>query len=103
MDKLFSALSLCKKAGGLVAGFDAVNDCLNAEEAVLVLLAQDLSPKTRERVLRNAGKRHAVRSLPYTQQEMAAIVQKPTGVFAVVNQDLAVLCQKALPDKEETV
>ena len=44
--KLFSALSLCRKAGKLVLGFDAVTDSVYGGKAVLVLLAADASDRT---------------------------------------------------------
>ena len=51
--KLFSALSLCKKAGRLVLGFDAVMDSVYQGKAHLVLLASDVSEGTAKRVRRN--------------------------------------------------
>ena len=44
------ALSLCRKAGALVMGFDAVKDSVGKGKAQLVLCAGDLSEGTRRRV-----------------------------------------------------
>ena len=74
-NKLLFALSLCRKAGALVMGFDTVKDSVNQGNACLVLLASDLSPATRERVVRFC---------------------QPVGVFAVTDENLAVLCRKNL-------
>ena len=41
------ALSLCRKAGALVMGFDAVKDSVGKGKAQLVLCAGDLSEGTR--------------------------------------------------------
>lgn len=101
-DKLFNALSLCQKAGGLTVGFDAVCESVLKGEASLVMFAEDLSPKTRKRVVQVAEDIEMI-DLPYTQLDLAVITRKTAGVLAVTNHDLAVLCRGALPDKEETV
>lgn len=101
-DKLLGALSLCKKAGALVAGFDAVCESAEKGEAALLLFAADLSPKTRKRAC-DAAKNLPYRDLPYTQDEMQPITKKRVGVLAVTSPDLAALCTKAFPNKEETV
>lgn len=103
-DKLFGALSLCKKAGKLPAGFDAVCEKIAKGEAALVLLAQDVSPGTQKRVRLAAEQGGCpLHTLPQTQNEIAAITRKPVGVLAVTDQDLAGLCISALPDEEEPV
>ncbi|MFV0412705.1 MAG: L7Ae/L30e/S12e/Gadd45 family ribosomal protein [Oscillospiraceae bacterium] len=106
-DKLFSALSLCKKAGALAAGFDQVVENAAAGKAHLLLFAADLSPNTRKRALEQAPGL-PVCNLPFTQEALAAITRKPVGVLAVNNKDLAVLCLRSAteagqPNKEEPV
>lgn len=104
---MFGALSLCKKAGKLAAGFDAVKEKALRGEAALVLLAVDASPGTQKRVRAVCQPLCPVESLPYTQNELASITRKPVGVLAVTSKDLAALCSKALaaapPDEEEPV
>ena len=41
---MLGALGLCRKAGKLVMGFDAVAESVMKGKAVLVLTAQDISP-----------------------------------------------------------
>lgn len=103
MDKLFSALSLCKKAGALTAGFDAV--CADAQKgrAKLVLFASDLSPKTRKRAVHLCEGACPLRDIPLGQDTIARITRRPVGVLAVTSQDLAALCLAGLPDEEELV
>jgi ribosomal protein L7Ae-like RNA K-turn-binding protein len=50
MNKLLFALSLAKKSGKLVMGFDAVKTAVIHGTAHIVLLAEDLSEKTVKRV-----------------------------------------------------
>ena len=73
--KLFSALSLCKKAGRLVLGFDAVMDSVYQGKAHLVLLASDVSEGTAKRVRRNC-------------EDLA-------------DEQLAVLCRRSLEQNKE--
>ena len=48
MNKSLSLLSLCVKAQRLVCGFDAVIEAVENKSAKLVLIAQDISDKTRK-------------------------------------------------------
>lgn len=97
MDKLLSALSLCRKAGALVMGFDAVAQSAKDGKAKTVLLAADLAPGSSKKALRfceDAGMKAQL--LPLTQQQLLAIVPKKTGVFAVTDKGLAQLVQRQL-------
>lgn len=115
-DKGLGALSLCKKAGALTVGFDAVKELAYKGDAWLVLFAEDASPATQKRLTKAIedcagpdGKPIPLTSLPYTQQQLMDITRKPAAVLAVTNQDLAVLCLGAfansleVPDEEERV
>ena len=102
-DKLLSALSLCKKAGALTPGFDAVcGDALKGK-AALVLFAADLSPGSRRRAARACEGACPLRDIPLTQQDVARITHRPVGILAVTNQDLAALCLASLPQEEEQI
>ena len=85
------ALSLCRKAGALVMGFDSVKDSVGKGKAQLVLCAGDLSEGTRRRVGAFCEDWVEVADLPETQFALAQISKKPTGVF-----ELAKLCRKNL-------
>ena len=50
--KLLSAISLCRKAGKLVKGYDAVQESVYSGKAWLVLLAADVSDGTAKRMNR---------------------------------------------------
>ena len=68
--KLFSALSLCKKAGRLVLGFDAVMDSVYQGKAHLVLLASDVSEGTAKRVRRNCEDLAPCLQMPLAQADL---------------------------------
>ena len=67
-EALYQAISLCRKAGALTMGFDAVEDACVKGKAWLVMTASDASAKTVQRL------NYAV------------------GVYAVTDRNLAKLC-----------
>ena len=92
----FGALGLCRKAGRLVMGFDAVcEDGYNGRVA-LVLTAADLSPKTLARLQRACEGAAEVLPMPLTQQQLCPISKKPVGVYGVADENLARLCREHL-------
>ena len=100
-DKVYNALSLCRRAGKLAMGFDPVADNVARGRAWLVLVASDLSPKTRKRVEYFCEDLVEVRELPLTQAELAPISRKPVGVYAILDENMAILCTGSLKTKEE--
>lgn len=94
--KITFALSLCRKAGALITGFDAVKDGVHTGKAVLVLCASDLSDGTRRRVKNFCEDLVDVCDLQEDQFTLSTVSKKPTGVFAVTNPELAKLCRKSL-------
>ncbi len=50
MNKLASMLSLTQKAGRLLLGFDVAKGAVEKKHAGLVLLAKDLSPRSRKEI-----------------------------------------------------
>lgn len=91
-------LSLCRKAGALVTGFEAVKDSILKGSAQLVLCAGDLSDGSRRRI----GFFCETQNVPLcaiaeTQAALARICKRPTGILAVTDPELAKLCKKNLP------
>ncbi len=92
MDKLMGSLSLCRKAGKLVMGFDAVAQSITKGRAAALLLACDLSEGSAKRITRTAQQAGLTPlRLPLTQQQLTAVTPKPTGIFAVEDPGLAKL------------
>lgn len=90
MDKLMGALSLCRKAGKLVMGFDAVAESIAKGRAAAVLLADDLSEGSARRITRLAQAAGLTPArLPLSQHQLLAVTPKPTGVFAVADPGMA--------------
>lgn len=99
--KLFSAVSLCRKAGRLVLGFDAAVDSVYAGKAFLVLLAADASEGTQRRMRRTCEELVPCLRIPLTQQEMSVITRKNVAVYAVTDENLANLCTTCLEHEME--
>lgn len=83
-------LSLCRRAGKLEMGFDAVTGSLRKGQAKLLIVAKDVSERTKRQVCFAA--RHGtvkLLPLPYTMDEMWYLTGKRIGVAAVTDQGLA--------------
>lgn len=90
--KLMSLLSLCRKAGKLVTGFDEVRQAIWCSEAKLIILSCDLSPKRAEDIEYTAGSVSpavkVVRS-SHTMDELMQVLGRRTGIIAVTERGLA--------------
>ena len=91
-EALFQAVSLCRKAGALTMGFDAVEDAVVKGKAWLVMTASDASPKTVQRLNYAVGDMVDVIPMPLTQDKLADISRKPVAIYAVTDRNLAKLC-----------
>ena len=84
-DALYQAVSLCRKAGALTMGFDAVEDACVKGKAWLVMVASDASAKT-------------VQRLNYAVGDLVDVIPMPLTVYAVTDRNLAKLCFDRLTD-----
>ena len=107
MDKLLSSISLSKRAGKLLLGFDVVKGAVLEGKAALVLFASDLSDKTRRSMKRICEEWEVpTAALPYTLDDIFGEVGKRAGILAISDRGLAKLvCSNRAPaaDKEECV
>ena len=97
-EALFQAVSLCRKAGALTMGFDAVEEACVKGKAWLVMTASDASAKTVQRLNYAVGDLVDVIPMPLTQDRLADISHKPVAVYAVTDRNLAKLCFDRLKD-----
>ncbi len=98
-NKLMGALGLCRRAGALAVGYEAVCEAARAG-APLVLVTYDTAKATRNKIERACVCSNRLETLPLSQQQLADILRKPVGVLAVTNADLAVLCLGAMPEQK---
>ena len=96
MNKLMFALSLAKKSGKLICGFDRVKTAVIRGEAHIVFLADDLSEKTIKRVKYFCEDITDVYNTSLTQFEISQVAGRLTGVLAVTDENLAILARNAL-------
>lgn len=90
-----SLLSICRKALKLKLGFDSVEKTL--PEAAIVVFTNDISEKTRERMLffvEKQGKPFI--DAPFSSDDVHYIVGKKAAVLAITDQGLADAFQKKL-------
>ena len=102
MNKLASMLSLTKKAGKLISGFDVAKDSVEKKNAGLVLLAKDLSPKSRKEIALVCKRSGAqIKELPLTMDEVWFATGKRAGILAVTDEGLAKKLAQLTDDKNK--
>ena len=99
--KTLGMLSLCRRAGKLCTGMEAVLEKAGRGEAALILLAEDLSPRSAERLRNRLPEDIPVRSLPCTMQTLSAVTGKAAGIVAVCDENFACGIRAMLSDDEE--
>lgn len=103
-DKLLSTLGICRKAGKLAMGFDTVAESAAAGGLALILLAEDLSPKSGKEMAFIANKHHIpIRTAPLRMEEILKRLGKRSGIIGVADQGLAGTIQTYwnMPQSEE--
>ena len=104
-NNLLPAIGLCKKAGKLIIGFDAVAAAIQQNQVSLLALAGDLSPKSAKEIIRlaqGAGVTHLTISV--TMNDIKRTVGKRAGILAITDQGLAnSVAAKARQVEEESV
>ncbi len=99
MNKLLFALSLAKKSGKLIYGFDQVVENTRKGVVQLVILAADSSSKTQERVKYQIGDTPIYISA-LTQYDFSQVCGRLAGVLAIADENLAKLAQNAISETE---
>ena len=100
VNKVLGMISLCRRAGRLTLGMDAAAEKAWKGEARLLLLAEDLSPRSARR-LRQKLPALPVATLPCTMQMLSAVTGKLSGILAVCDENFARGIQALMTDDEE--
>jgi len=87
MDNILNTLGLCKRAGKLIVGFDAV--VADIDKAAGILVAADLSAKSKKEITFHCTK-HSKKlvEINHTMNEIEAVLNKKTGIIAVLDNGL---------------
>lgn len=84
--KLTGILSICRKAGKMVLGFDPMKEALEKKQVSGVLTTADISPKTYKEVCYFCQKKNIpVSPLPMTMVELGSTVGRKAAVVAVLD------------------
>ncbi len=89
-NKLLSLLGIARRACRISLGFDAASDSISAGQCRLLLLANDLSERTKRSILRTAddnGVQAILLDIPMA--ELGGAVGKLTGIIAVNDKGFA--------------
>ena len=85
--KLISLLTICRKAGRLVMGFDPAKEALAEGKAKLVLLAENISPKTEKEINFFAAKINVpVMRSGCTQEDFFNGIGKKVGIVTICDE-----------------
>ncbi len=89
-DKLIGLVTICRKAGRMVMGFDPVKEALAGGKAKIILIAADISPRTEKEVNFYAAKADVqVIKTECTQDEFHYGIGKKVGVIAICDDGFA--------------
>lgn len=98
MNNVLSNLGMCRRAGKLVLGFDAVCSLFSKNKLnVVVFLTSDASKKTIKEIKYHASKNDVeVVMLPVTKSDICQTLNKSFAVLAVIDMNMANMIKKYL-------
>ena len=86
-DKILSLLGFCKKAGKLIAGTEKVTELIKNGGPCLVMLSNDISPKTEKELKYHAnGKQVVFIRLSHNRETVAHATNTTAGVLATADE-----------------
>lgn len=90
MNKALSAMGLARRAGKLNWGYDTVVEAMKTGTCCLVIIAGDLSDKTKKNVRFEAERSHVqCIETAFSMEEVSAAIGKKTGVIAICDGGFA--------------
>ncbi len=94
-NRILSGMTMCRRAGKLVLGFDAVKDAAQHGTLHGILLAADCAART-EKEIRFHCPQLSCERLPFSMEALTAFFTKRTAVFGVTDEGFARLLRNAL-------
>ena len=101
-EKVISLLTMCRRAGKLLLGFDAVKDAGVRGQLSVILLAADVSPRTEKEIRFSCGK-IPIRKTAASMDAYAMYFRKRTAVLGVTDAGFAGKLLTMLPAEDENV
>lgn len=87
-DRLLSFLGICRRAGALAIGHDAVKDAVRTSKAKIVLLTSDASQRF-EKEFSNLNENIRLIRLSRSMDDVGAYIGKKAGALAVTDENMA--------------
>ena len=101
-DRTLQMLGICKRAGKLVAGFDAVEAAARDRLAKLVLLSEGLSDRTKRKAEEFCMRYETpCKNCSMTLEEIEWMIGRQAGVLAVTDEGLANKMRTLIGQEEE--
>lgn len=99
-NKIVGLLGMCRRAGHLTIGFDAVKELAVQKKATLICIANDLSPKTQKELRFMIKENQPLFLLPFGKETLSNAIgmQKPVGVIATDDRGFAAAFLKLKED-----
>ena len=89
-EKWLNLLTICRKAGKLVMGFDPAKEEIIAGRAEGIFVAKDISPKTKKEIEFFCEKQNVpVCEIEFKMEDIAHAVGRKAGVLAVCDKGFA--------------
>ena len=95
MDKLLSLMGLCRRAGKLSVGHDAVFDAVRRGRARTVILTSDASPRHEKELEAASFSGRTVRTA-FTMEQAGLALGKRSCLFSVDDEGFAAAIEKTL-------
>ena len=90
MNKFFSLLGLCKRAGKLVAGEVAAEQAVRKKQAYLLILAQDASKNTKKKFTNKCKHYDVPILITSTKDILSSVIGKDNrSTFAIIDENFA--------------
>lgn len=90
-NKIVSILGLCKKSGNLTFGYDSCIDSINKKKSKLILVANDLSYNTKQKLYNkiNIDECNLICLTNFSINDIGNILGKSCGIISVNNTGFA--------------
>ena len=99
-NRLTASLTMCRKAGKLLLGFDAVKEAAQQGNVRSEEHTSDASAKTEKEIRFFAGTL-PVRKLPFDMDTLKLFFRKRTAVFGVCEDGFAAKISSLLPESDQ--
>lgn len=97
MSDISGTLTICRRAGKLITGMDEVKSACRSGKAFGVLLASDLSPKSRKEILFVCESENIpAYDIDMTMNDVGAALGKVFGIIAVADRGFMKSIEKRL-------